>query len=835
MPNQPLTRDEARTRARLLSEVSYEVALRLDEGDTFESDTTAEFSCSQPGVATFVDLEAPTLVSAELNGRPVAAEAFNGSRLQLEGLAERNRLRVVARCAYGRTGSGLHRFVDPVDGETYLHSQLEPFDAHRILTCFDQPDLRAPLRLRVRAPQGWAVIANSAPVGPALEGWHAFEPTPPIATYLYAVCAGPYQPVHAEHRGIPLGIWCRRSLLEHLDSDEIFDITRRGLDFFEALFDHPYAFGKYDQVFVPECSVGAMENPGCVTFTERYIFRARVTEAAREARASTILHEMAHMWFGDLVTMRWWDDLWLNESFATYMASHSLARATRFTNAWVTFANEEKTWALAQDQLPSTHPIVADMTDTDAVRTHFDGITYAKGASVLRQLVAWVGEEAFVAGVRTYFRRHRFGNAELGDFLAVLEEASGRELDSWAREWLQTAGVNTLRPVPGPDGTGVAVAQEAPPHLPTPLRRHRLAVGRYAMRDDALRRVERVELDVAGPLTPVEGMAPAAAGELLLVNDDDLTFAKIRLDPPSQDTALHHLSRLEAPLARTLCWAAAWDMTRDAELSASRWVALVVEHVAGETDIGTLQRYLGQAELAADLYADPRHRLALREQLAVRAEAALDAAEPGSDFQLAWARCLISTASGERLGFVRGLLDGTVEVGGLVVDTDLRWLIVATLAAAGAAAGRELIEAELERDPGDIGRRRAAGAIASIPDPEVKRATWERITTDRELPLATLQAMMGGFHRPGQDDLLRPYVDPYVDVLPEVWRDRVTEEAMAMTGGLYPAWIVEDGVVAAADRALRLGLPSIANRILSENRDRTLRAMRARASDGAGG
>ncbi|HEX6491933.1 MAG TPA: aminopeptidase N, partial [Candidatus Dormibacteraeota bacterium] len=600
MANQALTRDEARARAQLLSGVSYDVALRLEDGDTFTSDTTAEFDCSRPGASTFIDLEAQEVVSAELNGRPVPVEAFNGSRLQVDGLAEHNRLRVVARCVYGRTGSGLHRFVDPVDGETYLHTQFEPFDAHRVVTCFDQPDLRAALTLRVWAPEGWAVIANSAPQGPAADGWHAFAPTPPISTYLYAMCAGPYQPVRADHRGIPLGIWCRRSLLEHLDADEIFDVTRHGLDFFEALFDHPYAFGKYDQVFVPECSVGAMENPGCITFTERYIFRARVTEAAREARASTILHEMAHMWFGDLVTMRWWDDLWLNESFATYMATLSLARATRFTNAWVTFANEEKTWALAQDQLPSTHPIVADMTDTDAVRTHFDGITYAKGASVLRQLVAWVGEEAFTAGLRTYFRRHRFANAELGDFLSVLEEASGRELDSWAREWLQTAGVNTLRPAPGAAG-GVAIVQEAPPHLPTPLRRHRLAVGRYAVGDGGLHRVERTELDVAGALTPVEGVSPAASGELLLVNDDDLTFGKIRLDPPSQDTALRHLSQLDAPLARTLCWAAAWDMTRDAELATSRWVALVTQHVAAEGDIGTLQRLVGQAELAVDL------------------------------------------------------------------------------------------------------------------------------------------------------------------------------------------------------------------------------------------
>jgi aminopeptidase N len=831
MPNQPLTRDEARERARLLSGVSYDVALRIEEGDTFESDATVDFACARPGASTHVDLEAPAVVSAELNGRPLPAQAFDGSRLQLEGLHEQNRLRVVARCAYERTGSGLHRFVDPVDGRTYLHSQLEPFDAHRIIACFDQPDLRAPLALRVQAPEDWQVVSNSAPAGAPVDGWHVFGATPPISTYLYAVCAGPYRAVRSEHRGIDLGIWCRGSLAEHLDPEEILEITRAGLDFFESLFDHPYVFGKYDQVFVPECSVGAMENPGCVTFTERYIFRARVTEAAREGRASTILHEMAHMWFGDLVTMRWWDDLWLNESFATYMATHSLVRATRFTNAWVTFANDEKTWALAQDQLPSTHPIATDILDTDAVRTHFDGITYAKGASVLKQLVAWVGEEAFTAGVRTYFRRHRFGNAELGDFLAVLEEASGRELGGWAHEWLQTAGVATLRPVAAAGGDALDIGQEAPASHPT-LRRHRLAVGRYALDGGRLRRCQRTELDVSGALTPVEGAAPAAPGELLLVNDDDLTFAKLRLDAHSLETVLQHLSRLEDPLARTLCWAAAWDMTRDGELPARRWITLVADHAVSETDVGVLQRLLAQAETAANLYSDPANRDTVRALLAARAEAALEAAAPGSDAQLAWARSLISTASGERLDWARALLDGGTEVSGLAVDTDLRWHIVASLAAAGAA-GRELVDAELERDPTDIGRRRAAGARASIPDAEAKREAWDRVTGDRELPLATLHALMGGLHRPAQEALLRPYIERYVAALPEIWRERPTEEAMALTAGLYPSWTVDDEVVAAADRALAAGLPGIAGRILSENRDRTLRAMRARVADAA--
>jgi aminopeptidase N len=834
MPNQPLTRDEARARARLISGVAYDIALRLDgQGDTFESTAVIDFACARPGAGSFIDLEAPAMVNAELNGSAIGAEHFNGSRIELAGLAEQNRLVVTARCAYEHTGVGLHRFHDPVDGAVYLHSHLEPFDAHRIFACFDQPDLKAGIALQVEAPEEWEVLANGKEVARDGRRRH-FATTMPISTYLFATVCGPFHAVRDRHRDIDLGVFCRRSLAEHLDAGEILEITKQGFDFFEALFDTPYAFGKYDQVWVPEFNAGAMENAGCITFSEHYIFRSKVTDAARESRAGTILHEMAHMWFGDLVTMRWWDDLWLNESFATYMATLSQVQATRFVDAWVTFCNEEKVWALVQDQLPSTHPIVADMVDTDAVRVNFDGITYAKGASVLRQLVAWVGDDAFTRGLRAYFRDHRFGNAELSDFLGALEEASDRELESWSREWLETAGVATLRPDFETDAgryTRFAIGQEATAEHPT-LRRHRLAIGLYRGDDGRLRRRSRVELDVTGARTEVPELVGEEVADLLLVNDDDLTFAKIRLDPRSLETALARLSSVDSALARILCWTAAWDMTRDAELATRRWVELVTAHAAAEPDVGVLQRLLGQAERAIDLYGDPSNRAAARRLLHRRARDELEAAAPGGDVQLVWTRLAATTAgAAEEIAFIRGLLDGTVVVvAGLAVDTELRWHLLDALAAEGAA-GESLIDAEFERDPTDIGRRRAATALAARPLPEAKREAWDRLLEERGMPLATMRALVAGIQRPRQEEVLMPYVDRYVEALHDIWRDRSPDEALTLTSGLYPSHIVDATVVAAADRALAGDLPAPARRILSESRDQTLRALRARAAD----
>ena len=612
-----LTRSEAAERARLLRVESYQIELDLTGGETtFGSQTTVRFSCSRPGQSSFIDLTAPDVKEAVLNGTTLPGTAFDGNRITLPELAESNELTVSAECAYSRSGEGLHRFTDPADKGVYLYSDLETFDAHRIYACFDQPDLKSRFEFTVRCPDTWQVISNldpdsaGEPAGPGVERWH-FPPTPPMSTYITHISAGPYHVVRSEHDGIPLGIYCRQSLAAYLDQDEIFEVTRQGFDYFHAAFGLRYPFGKYDQLFVPEYKAGAMENAGAVTILEDYIFRSRVTDARHEVRADTILHEMAHMWFGDLVTMRWWDDLWLNESFATWASAVAQAEATRWPHAWTTFTTAWKTWAYRQDQLPSTHPIAADIVDIAAVDVNFDGITYAKGAAVIKQLVAYVGRENFLTGVRAYFGKHAWGNATLGDLLDALQQASGRELASWSKPWLETAGVNTLRPEyqAAADGTftAFAVLQSAPDSHPV-LRPHRIAVGLYDLGLTGLARRRRVELDVTGERTEVPELAGERVPDLVLVNDDDLTYAKIRLDDHSLRTLIGSIGDFAETLPAALSWAAAWDMCRDAEIPARDYLALVLSGVDSITEVTMLQTILRQAVAAVRRFADPGWR-----------------------------------------------------------------------------------------------------------------------------------------------------------------------------------------------------------------------------------
>lgn len=835
MTEDNLTRAEAQDRATKLSGVSYTVALDLTTGDeTFLSDTTVRFQANLHGISTFIDLDAVTVREATLNGRAIPVESYDKarSRIPLRGLRANNELRIVTDCAYQHTGVGMHRFADPTDGKVYLHTQFEPYDAHRVFACFDQPDIKARFSLTVTAPEGWDVVSNSPST--AEGGVWRFSPTEVISTYLVAVVAGPYHVVRDVHGQVDLGIYCRESLAQYLDAEELFTLTKQGLDFFEDEFDYPYPFAKYDQLFVPEFNFGAMENPGCVTFNEYMVFRSRQTEASHEGRANTLLHEMAHMWFGDLVTMRWWDDLWLNESFATYMATHALSQATRFRDAWVRFAAGTKAGAMAQDQMPTTHPISADIVDTDAVRLHFDGITYLKGASTLKQLVAWVGQDGFRSGLQQYFRRYEWRNAELADFLSNLEQASGRKLTDWSTEWLETAGVNTLRAdfAGGDTYESFSIVQTGQPGNDT-IRSHRVAVGLYRLGDAGLVRDRRVELDVVGERTEVTELVGETVPDLLLLNDLDLTYAKVRLDERSLATLAEHLSDIADPLARTLCWAATWDMVRDAELATRRYVDLVMKHAPAETDDSALARLLGQAATAVDVYGDPARRAPGRSALAAAARTGLEAAEPGTDRQLIWARHLISVASSaEEHAFIRALLDGTTEVPGLAVDTDLRWQIVMSLAADGADDGGALIDAELERDPTDIGERRAASARASRPSAEAKSDAWANLTERTDLPLATLRATAGGFGVIGQDELLAPYVEPYFAAVQRFWEQRSRDEALSLIRGLYPGALIGQEVLDATDRALADdALPGPVRRILVESQDQMARALRGRAAD----
>jgi aminopeptidase N len=637
----------------------------------------------------------------------------------------------------------------------------------------------------------------------------------------------------------PLGVFCRTSMAPHLDADRILEETKQGFAFFEEAFGHPYPFGKYDQLFVPEYNAGAMENAGCVTIMEDYIFRSRVTEVAYESRANTILHELAHMWFGDLVTMRWWDDLWLNESFAEWASHHAMVRATRYTQAWTSFGNLRKTWAYRQDQLPSTHPIATDAPDLETVKLNFDGITYAKGASALRQLVAWVGEEEFFAGLRAYFQKHKWGNTELRDLLVELELTSGRDLSAWAREWLQTAGVNLLRPdvvYSDADTYGtVAIVQEPPrmpPGLDPVLRSHRIRVGLYDLVQGRLTRTEQIELDLVGARTELPQLAGRRASDLMLINDDDLTFAKIRLGGRSSATAMAHLGDLEEPMPRALVWGAAWDMTRDAEWSAGDYLQLALSGLPAETDIGVVQKVLLQVRTAIELYAAPAHRDQYLQRFAAALDTALRGAEPGSDHQLAYTRALIHVAQAPgHLDLLAGLLDGSVTVEGLAVDTDLRWSLLGGLVAAGRAGDAE-IDAELARDDTATGRRSATALRSSIPTERAKEQAWTAAIGDQSLPNAMLVATMAGLGIPAQRELYRPFRDRYFEVIRQVWDARSSEMAGLVATALYPGLLVEAETVRMSNDFLaEHDLPVGLRRIIAEGRDGVERSLRCQARD----
>ncbi len=847
MPGINLTRDEAAERARILRVESYAVTLDVSGPDdtVFDSATTVVFTCREPGASTFIDLIAPTVRSVVLNGVELdLAQVVSEGRIALPALAAHNELTVRAACAYMHTGEGLHRFVDPVDQEVYLYTQFEVADARRMSACFDQPDLKATHALTVTAPAHWNLTAVSPTPQPAVTGTGAatwvFAPTPRLSPYVTALVAGPYHVERGEltsrdGRTIALGVFCRASLAPHLDAQNIMEVTRSGFAFFEALFDQPYPFEKYDQLFVPEFNAGAMENAGCVTFTEEYVFRSKVSQAAIERRALTVLHELAHMWFGDLVTMRWWDDLWLNESFAEYASIRCQAEATPWSSSWTTFLSAEKSWAYRQDQLVSTHPIVADIRDLADVEVNFDGITYAKGASVLKQLVHWVGREAFDEGVRQYFRRHAWGNTTLADLLTELEATSGRDLSQWSAHWLRQAGVTTVRPQVevAQDGTltSVAILQEAPPEHPY-LRPHRMAVGAYDLVDGVLRRTARVELDVAGARTEVVELRGRRRPDLLLLNDDDLAYGKIRLDDASMATAVAHLAHFEDSLPRTLIWGAAWDMTRDGELSPRTFIDLVLTNLTSVDDPSVASTLLQQLSATLTFYLAPAHREATRAGAGDRLSALLQAAEPGSDRQLILARSLATNAvTASQFDLLAGLLDGTQSIPGLAIDTDLRWSLLTALAAGGRALEPQ-IAAEVERDDTATGRVRAASAQAALATPQAKRAAWEAVVDRGELANTVQAAVIGGFGRVHDTTLLEPYVERYFEALPRVWKERTSEMASQIVEGLYPSRLASPALVELTDRWLADtdAEPSLV-RLVAEGRDAVSRALRVQARD----
>ncbi|MCM3520740.1 MULTISPECIES: aminopeptidase N [unclassified Curtobacterium] len=858
MPGENLTRTEAQERAAIVDVQTYDVELDLTRGaETFGSTTRVRFTAT-PGASTFIDAITKTVHSITLNGSALDVAAVNdGVRIQLDDLQEQNELVVVADAMYTNTGEGLHRFVDPVDDEVYLYSQFEVPDSRRMFAVFEQPDLKAEFSFTVTAPSRWQVVSNSPTPEPHVDGeiatW-AFSPTATISSYITALVAGPYEVVRDEltsrdGRTIPLGVFARRSLAEYLDPEYVFETTKKGFAYYEEKFDVPYPFEKYDQLFVPEFNAGAMENAGCVTFTETYVFRSKVTDAIKERRVVTILHELAHMWFGDLVTMKWWNDLWLNESFAEWASTIATAEATEWTEAWTTFQAMEKSWAYRQDQLPSTHPIVATINDLEDVQVNFDGITYAKGGSVLKQLVAWVGIDAFFAGVSAYFTKHHHGNTELRDLLVELEATSGRDLSEWSQLWLETAGVNTLRPEIEVDESGVitsfAVLQEAPADHPT-LRPHRLAIGVYGFTTDEsapfgadtasaggkLERTHRVEIDVDGARTEVPELVGVHRGDLVLLNDDDLAYAKIRLDEQSRRTAIEHLAAIANPLARSIVWGAMWDATRDAESPASDYVRLVLGNIATETESTTIRTTLSQLLLTARSYVAPAKVDATVRTVGDTLWQLASSAEAGSDAQFQFVKFFAQIASTpEHVTTLQGLRDGSVTLQGLEIDTDLRWELLEGLVLAGAAGDAE-VDAELAADKTASGEQAAARARATIPTAEGKLAAFSSLVDSSEAPNAIVRQTTVGFQHTNSPVVLEGLVSRYFDVLTRIWAERSYHIADTIVSGLYPAPLASVELRDAANAWLEAHPETPAlRRIVSENLAGTERALRVQAAD----
>ncbi|AOZ72218.1 aminopeptidase N [Boudabousia tangfeifanii] len=851
MPGKNLTREEAMERAELVTVKNYQAALDLTQGDTlFGSETTINFT-AKAGASTFLDLVAENVHSVELNGQALDVDqVWADDRIALPELADENTVTVKADCRYMHTGEGLHRFVDPVDGEAYTYSQFEVPDARRVYATFEQPNLKATFQFTVTTPKHWTVFSNSATPEPRFEGDKAvfeFAPCEKISTYITAIVAGPYvgktgELTSADGRTIPLGVYCRPSLEEYLDADEIMDITRRGFKFFEAEYGHPYPFSKYDQIFVPEYNAGAMENAGCVTFRDEYLWRVKPTEAQIEGRANTILHELAHMWFGDLVTMNWWNDLWLNESFAEYMSHLALTEATRWEDAWTGFMLR-KDWGMGQDQLPTTHPIVANIRDLEDVETNFDGITYAKGAAVLRQLASYVGRDAFTEGLRKYFEANAWGNTVLNDLLSKLEEASGRDLSAWAKVWLEEAGVNLMRSEIETDADGnmtkVAILQESF-NAGASLRPHRMAVGGYTLNEAGteMERVFHVELDVDGERTEIPELVGKPRPDVFLLNDDDLTYTKVRLDEASLEAASQNIDKFTQPLPRGIIMASAWDMTRDAEWAAAKFVQLALRELPVETNSMLTSLVLRNLSVALNSYVAPADRPELYALAGGELAKLAQAAEPGSDLQRQITQIAFAFATtDEQLAWVADLYEGKTSLEGLEMDVELKWLALDTLVA-NRKADEETIVAMEKEDPTLTGSQRAARARASKPGTDHKIEVFDRCMTE-DIANDTRIAMMQGLWAQSslEPEMYRPLVKRYFENIKQMWKDNSFHSAQTIAILLFPPLPGEfegqDAVVTAAKTWLEANPESNTQaglrRVVSERLDALERSERVQA------
>ncbi|HSG80104.1 MAG TPA: aminopeptidase N [Acidimicrobiia bacterium] len=830
-----LTREEAQRRAEQVSDVSYHIDLEFEAGaKSFRGDTTVSFR--HAGGDTFLELLGGQIERLQVNG-VIREPDWDGGRLRLPGalLGEENEVRVVYERLYDRTGEGIHHFVDPEDGAEYIYTQFEPYSAHRVFPCFDQPDLKARYSVSVTAPAEWEVVSagreiDRAPLGDG-HVRRVFAETVPFSTYLLAVCAGPFHHVHDEHAGIPLGLYCRQSLAEHLDPDNLFATTKASLDFFEEFFDQPYPFGKYDQLFVPEFNWGGMENVAAVTYTDSVVFRDPPTADQLFRRDEYFTHELAHMWFGDLVTMRWWSDLWLNESFASYMGYLALDRIGR-EGVWQDFLNRMKLWAYREDQLPTTHPIADEVASTDETFLNFDGISYGKGASVLKQLVRAIGEDAFRRGMQAYFKRHAYGNASLADFLAALQEGSGTDLVHWAARWLRTASLNSISADWEADDAGRVARFELVQHAPEGhpvLRPHALDVGLVDPSGQVT--VVPAEIEKVRTRIPLAEGGPAPA--FVFPNVGDHGFFKIELGYPSLRWARHHLGKLGDDMLRQQVWATLWEMVRDARFSSIDYLELVRSSLPEEADARAVRLVAGTVGGAVGRYVPDRLVDEEAHAFVETADAAFRAAEPG-DPMVTWVRSLLGLVAGERdARLAAAIVDDPPE--GLTVDQEMRWSVATAWSSLGLEGAAERVAAERRRDRSDRGERAELTASVARPDLAVKEETWERLHGSGYPSLHLAMAAARGFWRRSQREMLDPFVPRFFEGLPDVFDRWEFEAARAYWGNLFPRHRVDEDVQARVRSLLeRDDLTAPLRRLLREADDDLGRALRCRAFAEAG-
>ncbi|MEP7192426.1 MAG: aminopeptidase N [Actinomycetota bacterium] len=801
-----LTRLEAEARSALIDVTGYRVDLDLTQGSTsFESVSTVRFSCAEPGASTFLDVQPQTLQRVILNGVDMDLTGFDGERITLTALAPENEVVATATMSYSNDGQGLHRAVDPADEQHYVYGHSFLDAAPRVFACFDQPDLKAPYDVSVTAPPEWIVLGNGAATRTG-EGTWVLATTKPLATYFFTVCAGPYASVTSTHDGIPLGIHARASLREALEAQagQMLTITRQAFDYYHSLFGIRYPFGEYHQVFVPEFNAGAMENPGCVTLRDQYVFRGGTTHDEVLTRSSTITHEMAHMWFGDLVTMQWWDDLWLNESFAEYMSHRTLSAVTEFTDAWVDSSMARKPWGYAAERMPSTHPVAGlPAPDAQSALQNFDGISYAKGAATLRQLIAHIGDAAFISGVADYLRQHAHGNASLGDFLGAMERASGQDLGGWSDAWLRTAGLDAISvdttSAEGPM-TSATMRRTPPPAYPAD-RPHSIDVAGFSRGTEVFRVLTTVDQDE----TPLPGLLGKPVANMLIPNATDLTWATIKLDKATIAAAPSELSAVPQAQARAVVWTALIDGVALAEVDPRHLLAVLATSWATESNQSIINRVgLLITHRIIPSFIPPGEQDDAQAVIAMAATTMLAEAEAGSSRALLAARYVASSSADEDLLGRWARAERLPE--GLEGDSDFRWLVLGNLARRGAI-GSAGLHVALEQDHTMAGNLKWLNAKASAPDPAAKVWAWDQLTGEHGRSNYEMNALAAGFWHARDQDIIRPYVARYFSDVPAM-AGRVGEDALSRVAGLaYPATVVEAST--AAQSAAVLGRPDL--------------------------